>query len=502
MRLYCFLAVGLVWAATSGTASANPDFGLSESASGGTTTQIHHRVGHNDTVGFVPTLNTSASVPKRWKSSSALALVKQLGDEQEALEKAHEYSETFESAFKDVADIAEFFGPEGEAVAAVFKLASALAGLASIFTGAAIPSPLAELQKEIKAMWTQINSRFDELEVQISDVKKQVIKSEIAVIFSTHEEVLLIFNSASQNLFKGSMTKEDYITHLKPYIENTGDFETSFGVIRDCISGKLQSCQVGGVKFTEQVGAALSYRPTQVANFFGYYHVLLANAANAYCSYQTAVNANVTCDTSYANSLKDFASTVSDYYANTLRGERFMYASDSNAIPPMMDDIMKKHSNKKADGAKAIMAELKQELNTYYAPVKWFQYCFVTVMKSDSEWSVHKYGHNHDRLYGSGGYKKDIYGYYVVYAWVPKYVPKLPTSWKGCMDKSYKDAFTCLSTGKYFWYEIVVNLHGASFYSLAASPMEGPSCTTEPCASNTRRIYWVSDDKKKWRVVG
>jgi hypothetical protein len=435
-----------------------------------------------------------------------------LGDISKDLQTAYQYTDTFQKAFDNVASIAAFFGPEGEAVAAVFKLASGLFGLAHLICGEAVPSPEQQLANSIKTMWKQLNSRFDELSVEIRDVRTQVLRSEITELFAVPEENMVVFISASQNLFAGSMTKQDFVHKLKPYVETTGDFTTGFGLIRDCISGKLQSCQTGGVPFVEQVGAALNYRPTQVANFFGYYHALLTNAANAYCSYQVALlNETVqtaTCDTSYANSLHDFASKISDYYSNTLRGARFMYASDSDKVPPMMEEIIKKHGNYGIAGGEAIIAELKQELDTYYTPVNWFQYYFISVWYGgDAQWQVSKYSNQHDRLNGSGGWKKNVYGYNVVYAWVPKnhyYTPALPTNWKDCEKRGAVDRYNCLvSTSKTHWYTVALHLHGTSWYGYQfGGQITGGWCTTEPCAKTDRRVYWLSPDKKDWMVLG
>jgi len=57
-----------------------------------------------------------------------------------------------------------------------------------------------------------------------------------------------------------------------------------------------------------------------------------------------------------------------------------MYASDSDKVPPMMEEIIKKHGNYGIAGGEAIIAELKQELDTYYTPVNWFQYYFISVV--------------------------------------------------------------------------------------------------------------------------
>ena len=103
----------------------DPSLGLSMSTDDvqqhGSTPSYNNNTAISFIPGNMPYVNNKTS-------DTATGIMVPVGDIEKDLEAAHDYTETFSKAFESVATIAEFFGPEGAAVAAVFKLASGLFG--------------------------------------------------------------------------------------------------------------------------------------------------------------------------------------------------------------------------------------------------------------------------------------------------------------------------------------------------------------------------------------
>lgn len=195
---------------------------------------------------------------------------------------------------------------------------------------------------------------------------------------------------------------------------------------------------------------------------------------------------------------------MQSYYTDTLRCSHFMCASGTNVLPPVLAEIVKAHSNQGMDGAAAIRSAIDAELGTYYNPVKWYGYYFVSIFKGNSAWELHSYGGD-DKKLGSTGYVKDYLGYDIVYAWVPlNYSPKLPASWVDCAGKGAKDRLNCLtSRTSTYWYAMAFQDGGTWFYAnTRGAGLPGGACSTQPCKSTDRQLYWFSGDKKNWIALG
>jgi len=446
------------------------------------------RIQGNSTVELLPLLEASKEMKMQ------IALPKDETD----MQKADEFMTEYQTALSDVAKIAAFFGPEGVALAAGLNMAAGIVGLVQLLLGIPKPDPLGDL---IKEMWRALDARFDEITIQIQNLKQQVLKSEIAVLFAEPEEVMILFCDEVKKLQAGQTSNETFISSVAPLV-TSGKFAVGFGVIRDCISGRNQACNIGGNSFVSQVGEALQWRPTLVSNFFAYYHCLLIQSASAYAAYQVATGAAI--DKNYATSIDSMGKAMTDYFT-ILKGNNFYLQMGTNKIPHVLDNIVGQHENGGKDGAAAITSLFKTEMAAYYDQVKWYRYWMLAVVESHTEYSVvgQPAGTN-----GNFGYVQNYKGYDIIYAFpAPDWVPTLPSDFSVCekfADNSAKNTLTCMQNFMpHLWFLMCYNGHSNYFYSIAAGAgYPGPLCQNKANCGAPPGIIWDAPGHQWFIIMG